>query len=66
MQSIYQLGNSIESKLGQLTYVTNELNNSITNQLSSIGSSISVNNLLTGIQTYQMYKVNANIKSLNK
>jgi F0F1-type ATP synthase membrane subunit b/b' len=32
--------------------------------LSSINSGIGMNNLLTGIQTYQMYKINTNTKSL--
>jgi F0F1-type ATP synthase membrane subunit b/b' len=32
--------------------------------LSSINSGIGMNNLLTGIQTYQMYKINKNTKSL--
>jgi len=64
MYSIQDMGNRIESKIGQLTYVTKELNQSVINQLKSIDSSISFNNLLTGIQTYQMYQTNKNTKSL--
>jgi hypothetical protein len=38
----------------------------IIKELRSIDSSIQFNNLLTGIQTYQMYKINKNTKNLNK
>ena len=40
------------------------LNSSLSSNLKSINSSINVNNLLTGINTYQMYKINKNTKSL--
>ena len=60
---------NIVSGLNNLSYVTqdgfSDLNNSLTRELESIGSSIETNNLLTGIQTYQMYKINKNTKSLN-
>ena len=56
------------NEISNLSYVTQEsfkeLNQSVTKELSSIDSSIKFNNLLTGIQTYQMYKVNKNTKSL--
>jgi hypothetical protein len=69
MYSINSMENNIVNSLGTLTYTTmdsfSELNNSITSQLNSIDSSINFNNLLTGIQTYQMYKINKNTKRLN-
>jgi hypothetical protein len=58
----------IVSSINNLSYVTsssiNSLGNKMRTSLDSINTSIDVNNLLTGIQTYQMYKVNLNTKSL--
>jgi hypothetical protein len=69
MYSINSMEDKIVHSLDNLTYTTmdsfSELNNSITSQLSSIDSSINFNNLLTGIQTYQMYKINKNTKRIN-
>ncbi|MFD3292197.1 hypothetical protein SKC35_00715 [Aquirufa sp. KTFRIE-69F] len=69
MYSINRMENNIILSLDNLTYSTQEsfgvLNNSITSQLKSIDSSINFNNLLTGIQTYQMYKINQNTKRIN-
>ena len=68
MNSINKMERNIVSELNNLSYITqesfSELSNSVSKQLSSINSSIKFNNLLTGIQTYQMYKVNKNTKSL--
>ena len=68
MYSIYQMENKIVNSINNLTYVTQdsfkELNRSVNNQLSNIDSSIKFNNLLTGIQTYQMYKINQNTKRI--
>lgn len=69
MYSIYQMENKIVSSIDNLTYVTQDsfrdLSFSVEKQLSSIDSTIKFNNLLTGIQTYQMYKINLNTKRLN-
>ena len=68
MQSIYNMEQNIVSELSHLSYVTQEsfedLNRSVTSQLREVESSINTNNLLTGIQTYQMYKINKNTKGL--
>jgi hypothetical protein len=68
MHSINSMERNIVSGLNELSYVTQEgfsdLNKSVTSELSSINSSVKFNNLLTGIQTYQMYKVNKNTKGL--
>ena len=68
MYTIQEVGEKIFKEIGNLSYVTqegfSELNESLSNDLQSIDSSIKVNNLLTGIQTYQMYKINKNTKSL--
>ena len=62
---IRDMSYSINNSIGELSYVTEESNRELTKQLSEINSSLGVNNLLTGIQTYQMYKINKNTKSLN-
>ena len=62
LAAIYQMENSIVSELNNLSYVTSEsfssLQDVMSKQLGSIHSSISVNNLLTGIQSYQLYRLN--------
>jgi hypothetical protein len=69
MYSIYHMEQSIINSLDNLSYVTQDsfqdLRNSMDLQLSSIDSSIQCNNLLTGIQTYQMYRINQNTKGIN-
>ena len=49
---------NIVSGLNDLTYMTSDgfsnLNKSLGNELRSIQSTLGLNNLLTGIQTYQM------------
>jgi hypothetical protein len=68
MYSIYNMEQNIVSELSHLSYVTQEsfedLNRSVTSQLKEVESSINTNNLLTGIQTYQLYKINKNTKGL--
>jgi hypothetical protein len=62
--------NSVETnkKLDKLTYTTqnsiNKLTSTMNSRLKSINSSIDTNNFLTIINTYQMYKINKNTKSL--
>jgi hypothetical protein len=69
MESIYDMEKNIVEELSHLTYVTqesfNELNTSVTKQLMEVESSLNFNNLLTGVQTYQLYKMNKNIKRIN-
>ena len=68
MNKIDEMETNIVSGLNDLSFSIkdgiDDLNNSITEELDSINSSIKFNNLLTGIQTYQMYKINLNTKSL--
>ena len=68
MEAIYNMEQNIVSELSYLSYVTQEsfedLNRSVTNQLKEVESSINTNNLLTGIQAYQLYKINKNTKGL--
>lgn len=66
--SIDSIEGSILSGLSKLTYVTQEgfldLERSVNKELQSIDSSIKFNNLLTGISTYQLYKINKQTKPL--
>ena len=39
-----------------------ELNTSLSSDLKNVGSKLNLTNLLTGIQTYQMYKINKTLK----
>ena len=68
MYSIYNMEQNIVNELSNLSYITQEsfedLNRSVTNQLKEVESSINTNNLLTGIQAYQLYKINKNTKGL--
>jgi hypothetical protein len=64
MYSVEEMGQNISNEIGQLSYVTEESNRMLSNQLQDIDSSLQTNNLLTGIQTYQMYKINKNTKGL--
>ena len=57
MYSIEEMGRNIENQIGELTYVTEQTNRALDNQLQSIDSSIRTNNLLTGINAYQTYKL---------
>lgn len=69
MYSIYNMEQNIVTELRHLSYVTQEsfedLNKSVTSQLKEVESSINTNNLLTGIQAYQLYKINKNTKGFN-
>ena len=68
MYSINTMEKNMVSGLNNLSYMTGEgfknLNSSLTKELKTIQSGIGFNNLLTGIQTYQLYKINKNTKSL--
>jgi hypothetical protein len=63
--AIYQMENSIVSELSNLSYTTSEsflsLQAAMETELRGIKSGISVNNLLSGIQSYQLYRLNKNL-----
>lgn len=65
--AIDNLENTIVNEFSNLSYITSEsfssLQNSVDSQLKGIQSSISVNNLLNGIQSYQLYKLNKKLLS---
>jgi methyl-accepting chemotaxis protein len=64
-QIISSLGD-LNSSLDELIYSTQESNERIVEGLESVNSSIDVNNLISSIQTYQLYKINKNTRGLRE
>jgi len=68
MSQVHQMEINVSNRLENLSYVTQEsfknLNKSVTRELRGIESSMKFNNLLTSVQTYQMYKINKQTKNL--
>ena len=68
MNQMKESDERIINSIDNLTYTTSSsiesLSDNVQSELQSINSSIKFNNLLTGIQSYQMYKINLNTKSL--
>lgn len=68
-KKIYSNTLQTQKSLEKLTYTNKESINNLTQKmdlrLQSVKSSIDTNNLLTLINTYQVYKINKNTKSLN-
>ena len=64
INEIKKVGENIVSSIDDLSFITEDSTQLIKDGLESVNSSIQTNNLLTGIQTYQMYKINKNTKSL--
>jgi DNA repair ATPase RecN len=64
--SIQKMEDSIIQKIEKLNYMNqmsfNKLNDSVSKELKNIDSSIRMNNLLSTIQTYQLYRINKNTK----
>ena len=57
------MGNKISNSIDELSYVTEESNRQLTNQLSEIDSTMKVGNLISTINTYQNYKTNRRLNS---
>ena len=70
LYSIYKMERNIVNEFSQLTYITQKsfegLNRSVINQLKEVESSINFNNLLTSIQTYQLYNIKEKISKFRK
>ena len=68
LNSIESLERNLVNGISNLSYITQssfkELQDSVIEELEGIQSSINFNNLLTGVQTYQLYKINKNTKGL--
>jgi len=60
---------NICNELINLQFISEDISegiNGLSKGLSEIDSSIQTNNLLTGIQTYQLYKINKNTRGLRE
>ena len=64
MDEVRRMGDKISNSIGELTYVTEQSNRQLTEQLSEIDSTMKVGNLVNTINTYQNYKNIKNTKSL--
>ena len=64
MDEVSRMGDKITNAIGELSYVTEESNRQLTDQLSEIDSTMKVGNLISTINTYQNYKNNKNTKNL--
>tara|TARA_B100000925_G_scaffold56873_1_gene37568 strand:+ start:305 stop:1399 length:1095 start_codon:yes stop_codon:yes gene_type:complete len=60
---IQTMGENIISSIGELSQITEESNRIISDGLKSVNSSINVNNLISSVQTYQLYRLGRNSKS---
>jgi hypothetical protein len=65
IDSIHQMSYKITTVLSSINTSIGDLSTTINKQLSSINSSVDLNTIITGINTYQLYKINKNTKSLN-
>ena len=67
-KQISQMESNITQSVDKLMKSNREmflnLNSSIVSRLNSINSNLVVNNVLTGIQTYQLYKISSGSKPL--
>jgi len=63
MIEIRKMSDQISESIGELSYVTEESNKQLTNQLSEIDSTMKVGNLISTINTYQNYKTNRRLNS---
>jgi len=69
IQSINEMEINICNELMNLQFISEDISegiNGLSKGLSEINSSIQTNNLLTGIQTYQLYKINKNTRGLRE
>ena len=64
MYEVRRMGNKISNSIQELSYVTEQSNQQLTNQLSEIDSTLKVGNLISTINAYQNYKINKNTKNL--
>ena len=64
MFEIDTMGRKVVNSINHLSYVTEESSKRLKYHLKEINSGIESNNFLSTIQTYQLYKINKNTKSL--
>ena len=55
---------NILNGLNNISYDISIFSDKVSSELKSINSSLNFNNLISGIQTYQLYKINKQTKGL--
>ena len=63
MDEVRRMGNKISNSIQELSYVTEQSNEQLSNELSEIDSTMKVGNLINTINTYQNYKNNRRLNS---
>jgi len=70
IHSIHKMESNIISELQNMTYLTNEslnkLNDSVSKSLNEVNRQLSVQTMWSIVNTYQVYKINKNTKSLRE
>jgi len=64
--TIDNLGKELISSITELKFELSYLNDTVSSQLQNISTKLDVNNLLNVVQTYQLWRINSNTKSINK
>ena len=64
MEELKSVGDRIVGSIDNLSYITEQSTRQLTSKMEEIDSTLKVGNLINVIQTYQMYKVNKNTKTL--
>ena len=70
IHSIHKMESNIISELQNMTYLTNEslnkLNDSVSKSLNEVNRQLSVQTMWSIVNTYHVYKINKNTKSLRE
>tara|TARA_R110002153_G_scaffold215797_1_gene368409 strand:+ start:434 stop:1543 length:1110 start_codon:yes stop_codon:yes gene_type:complete len=64
MKEVRDVGDIIVGSIDNLSYINEQSTRQLTSKMEEIDSTLKVGNLINVIQSYQMYKVNKNTKSL--
>lgn len=64
ISSINKMEKNILNGLNNISYDISIFSNKVSSELKSINSSLDFNNLISGVQTYQLYKINKQTKGL--
>lgn len=64
INQIQTMGNDIISSISDLSFITAESSQMIADGLQSVNSSIQTSNLISSIQTYQLYRIGKNTNAL--
>ena len=64
--TIDKLGKELISSITELKFELSYLNDTVSSQLQNISTKLDVNNLLNIVQTYQLWRINSNTKSINR